>query len=221
MPRPNFSPKFRLYGDWLKASPRNTKYAQEIIRKHKLFPDRNMEFLNSLKISDVDISKKPISSLKAGEMDKRYGSLKVLKNMRKTGGTFSKCFKSAKNDMYNVTSEKEARKHLGNSIFKKGGKWVARKTDKIEVKMRIYSNGKEEDIITKSNKDRTKIGNYFHDIWRLKRGEIDEKTFKKRYGKTIIKDANGKKWKLEINRKAIEDIELADPGAIYRVIYAT
>ena len=37
MSRPRFSKDYRTYGEWLKAQPRDTKYAKEIIRKHQFF----------------------------------------------------------------------------------------------------------------------------------------------------------------------------------------
>ena len=43
MPRPIFSTKFGLFGDWLKAGNRETAYAKTIIRKHSLFPDKSLK----------------------------------------------------------------------------------------------------------------------------------------------------------------------------------
>ena len=50
MSRPRFSKDYRTYGEWLKAQPRDTKYAKEIIRKHKFFPDKSLNQLRKLKI---------------------------------------------------------------------------------------------------------------------------------------------------------------------------
>jgi serine protease inhibitor len=220
MPRPVFSEQFRTYGEWLKAGDRTSKYAQEIIRKHKIFPDRNLKYLNSLKMSDIDLSLKPISALTDKEFTERGESLKVLKIMRNEGLTLSKSIEKAKEYGYNPT-EKSVRKSLGNVFYKTGKGWKARKTDKIEVRMNIYSNGKEETITVTNSKDRTLIGKYFNDVKKVLHGELDEKTFKKLYKRKTIVDAKGNKWNLETSRKEIEKIETANPNDVYRVIYGT
>ncbi|KKH15667.1 hypothetical protein [Methanosarcina mazei] len=220
MPRPVFSAQFRTYGEWLKADDRTSKYAQEIIRKHKVFPDRNLKFLNSLKISDIDLSLKPVSALTEKEFTERGESLKVLKIMRNEGLTLSKSIEKAKEYGYNP-SEKSVRKSLGNALYKTGKGWKARKTDRIEVRMNIYSNGKEETITVANSKDRTLIGNYFNDVKKVLHGQLDEKAFKKLYKRKVIVDAKGNKWSLETSRKDIEKIETANPNDVYRVIYGT
>ena len=220
MPRPIFSAQFRTYGEWLKAGDRTSKYAQEIIKKHKVFPDRNLKFLNSLKISDIDLSLKPISALTEKEFTERGESLKVLKIMRNEGLTLSKSIEKAKEYGYNPT-EKSVRKSLGNVLHKTGKGWKARKTDRIEVRMNIYSNGKEETITVANSKDRSLIGKYFNDVKKVLHGELDEKTFKKLYKRKTIVDAKGNKWILETSRKEIEKIEAANPNDVYRVIYGT
>ena len=220
MPRPIFSAQFRTYGEWLKAGDRTSKYAQEIIRKHKVFPDRNLKFLNSLKISDIDLSLKPVSALTEKEFTERGESLKVLKIMRNEGLTLSKSIEKAKEYGYNP-SEKSVRKSLGNGLYKTGKGWKARKTDRIEVRMNIYSNGTEETITLTNSKDRTLIGKYFNDVKKLLHGQLDEKAFKKLYRRKVIVDAKGNKWSLETSRKDIEIIETANPNDVYRVIYGT
>ena len=220
MPRPIFSAQFRTYGEWLKAGDRTSKYAQEIIRKHKVFPDRNLKFLNSLKISDIDLSLKPVSALTEKEFTERGESLKVLKIMRNEGLTLSKSIEKAKEYGYNP-SEKSVRKSLGNVLYKTGKGWKARKTDRIEVRMNIYSNGTEETITLTNSKDRTLIGKYFNDVKKLLHGQLDEKAFKKLYRRKVTVDAKGNKWSLETSRKDIEIIETANPNDVYRVIYGT
>src|SRR5690606_20359645 len=101
------------------------------------------KFLNSLKISDIDLSLKPVSALTEKEFTERGESLKVLKIMRNEGLTLSKSIEKAKEYGYNP-SEKSVRKSLGNVLYKTGKGWKARKTDRIEVRMNIYSNGTEE-----------------------------------------------------------------------------
>lgn len=218
MPRPPFSAKYRLWGDWLKNANPDSAYTKKIIKLHQIYPDRNLKFLQSLKISDVDLSSKPISALTDKEFAERADSLKVLKIMRNEGLSLSKSIQKAKELGFNPT-EKSVFKNLGRTLYKSGGVWKARKTDKIQVRMGIYSNGKEEMILVTNSKDRSLIGQYFNDVKKLNRGELDEKAFKKLYGRKIIVDAHGKKWKLEVNKDKIKQIQTANPGDIFRVLY--
>ena len=140
--------------------------------------------------------------------------------MRNEGLTLSKSIEKAKEYGYNP-SEKSVRKSLGNVLYKTGKGWKARKTDRIEVRMNIYSNGTEETITLTNSKDRTLIGKYFNDVKKLLHGQLDEKAFKKLYRRKVIVDAKGNKWSLETSRKDIEIIETANPNDVYRVIYGT
>lgn len=219
MPRPPFSSKYRLWGDWLKNANPNSSYTKKIIRLHKIFPDRNLKFLQSLKISDVDLSSKPVSALTDKEFSERANSLKVLKIMRSEGLSLSRSIEKARELGFNP-SEKSVFKHLGRTLYKSGNVWKARKTDKIQVRMGIYSNGKEETILVTNSKDRSLIGKYFNDVKKHNRGELDEKTFKKLYGQKTIVDAHGRKWKLETDLEEIKKIRTANPGDIFRVLYS-
>lgn len=218
MSRPRFSKDYRTYGEWKKAQPIDSKYAKEVIRKHQIYPDRNLKFLNSLKNSDIDLSLKPISALTDDEYTERGASLKVLSIMRKKNLTLSKSIEKAKEYGYNP-SEKSVRKNLGNTLYKTGKGWKARKTDKIETRMSIYSNGKEEMITLTNSKDRTLIGKYFNDVKKVLHGDLDEKTFNKLYRRKIVVDSKRHKWELETSKKEIEKIEAADPNYNYRCIY--
>ena len=48
MSRPRFSKEYKTYGAWLKALPRDSRYAKEIIRKHQYFPDKSLSQLRKL-----------------------------------------------------------------------------------------------------------------------------------------------------------------------------
>jgi hypothetical protein len=220
MSRPRFTKEYRTYGEWFKAQPRDTKYAKEIIRKHKIYPDRNLKFLNSLKISDMNLSLKPVSALTDKEFTERGESLKVLRIMRNENLTLSKSIEKVKEYGYNPT-EKSVRKSLGNTLYKTGKGWKARKTDKIEVRMNIYSNGKDETITLANSKDRTLVGKYNNDVKKVLHGDLDEKTFEKFYKIKTIVDSKGHKWELETSKSEIEKIEAANPNHLYRCVYGS
>lgn len=87
--------------------------------------------------------------------------------------------------------------------------------------MPIYSNGKEKEITLTNSKDRTLVGEYNNDAKKLLHGELDEKTFKKLYGRKTIVDSKGHKWELETSRSEIEKIEAANPNRLYRCYYGS
>ena len=53
MSRARFSKDYRTYGEWLKAQPRDTRYAKEIIRKHNLNPSATLSSLRKMRLSDI------------------------------------------------------------------------------------------------------------------------------------------------------------------------
>lgn len=218
MPRPPFTAKYRLWGDWLKNANPNSSYTKKIIKLHQIYPNKDLKFLRSLKISDVDFSSKPLSALTDNEFVERSKSLKVLQIMRREGTSLSKSIEIAKNYGFNI-SEQSVRKHLGSTIYKAGNVWKVRKTDKIQTRMSIYSNGAEETITVTNSKDRNLIGRYFSDLRKVQKNELDENTFKKRYSRKVIVDAKGKKWKLETDIEAIANIQAIDETNLYRSIY--
>ena len=142
----------------------------------------------------------------------------MLKIMRNEGRSLSRSIEKARDLGFNPT-EKSVFKNLGRTLYKSGGVWKARKSDKIQVRMGIYSNGKEEMILVTNSKDRSLIGQYFNDVKKLVRGELDEKAFKKLYGRKVIVDAHGRRWSLETDLDEIKKIRTANPGDIFRVLY--
>jgi len=118
------------------------------------------------------------------------------------------------------TTEKSVKKNLGKTLYKVGKRWVIRKTDTIEVKSLIFSNGKSEYINPKSSKERYKIRKYHTDIRTAKNAKTvteKEKILNKWKGKTIS-DKNGKKWKLEATLEGLENAQ--EPYTGYQSIYA-
>ncbi|MCC4771837.1 hypothetical protein FXV91_17200 [Methanosarcina sp. DH2] len=157
MSRPRFSKDYRTYGKWLKAQPRDTKYAKEIIRKHKFFPDKSLSQLRNLKIGDFDLSQRAWKTLSAQDKRDRNLSLQILREMRKGENLSSVLEKIGKRTEFAV-------KHLGKNLYKSGGNWKVTKTDIIQVNMLIYSTEGQKTIITASSKDRSLIGEYFASV---------------------------------------------------------
>ncbi|NPE30688.1 hypothetical protein HNV12_22580 [Methanococcoides sp. SA1] len=157
MSRPQFSKDYRTYGEWLKAMPRTSRYAREIIRKHQLFPDKSLNRLRKMRISDVSATHKAFTSLNPYEKDVRKRSLMVLSEMRK-GKSLTEASKEHGVKVQSVL------KHLGTSVKKKNGKWVPSKTDHIERSRWFYSDAKRVAVIVNSSKDASLISKYLNAV---------------------------------------------------------
>lgn len=157
MSRPRFSKDYRNYGEWLKAQSRETKYAKEIIRKHKYFPDRSLNQLRKLRIKDFDLSQTAWKTLPAQDKRDRMLSFQILREMRK-GEKLSPVL-----EKMGLRTE-FAVKHLGKNLYKYGGTWKVTKADTIQAEMLIYSTEGQKTIVTASSKDRSLIGEYFASV---------------------------------------------------------
>jgi hypothetical protein len=197
MSRPIFSKDFRTYGDWLKAMPRDSRYAKEIIRKHRLFPDKSLNQLRYLKISDYELSQTAWKSQSSQQKMDRNLSLEILRSVRKG--------ESLTNVLEKRGIKKEfALKNLGNHLQKSNGKWIASKTDSLEVEMSVYTKDGLRSIITISSKDRSRIARYFNDVQKaLKTG--DESVLRK-YKNLKLIDAEGKEHHFETDLDRLYEI---------------
>ena len=201
MSRQRFSQEYRTYGEWLKAQPRDTRYAKEIIRKHKLNPSATLSTLRKMRVSDVSPALKAFSALSPEEADMRNRALYVLSDMRK-GKNLTL---AAEEQGIRV---KDALRHLGNAVFKKGGKWIPTKTDSIERGRWVYSKGKRISIVISNSKDASFLSKYLNAVRiAVTTGrEAPLEPFKN----VKITGADGKEYPLETNLKKL--YELKDQG---------
>jgi hypothetical protein len=197
--RPRFSKKYRTYGEWKNAQPKNSRYAQEIIKKHNLNPSATLSTLSNMRVSDVSLAQKPFDSLSPEERDVRKRALIALSDLRK-GENLTLAAKEQGIKM------QDALRHLGSAVFKINGKWVATKTDRIERGRWLYSNGKKVSVVVKSSSDASLISKYLNAV------RIALSTGKKaaleQFKNVKIKGADGKEYPFEINLKKLH--ELAD-----------
>nr|WP_321498354.1 hypothetical protein [uncultured Methanolobus sp.] len=197
MSRPIFSKDFRTYGEWFKAMPRDTRYAKEIIKKHQLFPDKSLNQLRNLKISDYELSQTAWKNLSSQQKMDRNLSLEILRSVRKGESLTHVLEKRGLRKDF-------ALKNLGNQLQKSNGKWVASKTDSLEVEMSVYTKDGLKSIVTTSSKDRSRIAKYFNDVQKaLKTG--DESVLRK-YKNLKLIDANGKEHHFETDLDRLYEI---------------
>ena len=211
MSRPVFSKDYRTYGEWLKAQPRESRYAKEIIKKHNLFPDKSLNQLRNLRIADYDNSKIAWKSLTSQQKSDRQLSLEILRTMRKGGNLTEITEKLGVNRQF-------ALKNLGNYLYKDKGKWTVTATDKIETQMLFYSRDKGQiSIVTASSKDRSLIGKYMAYVNKaLKHNDpsvLDE------FRNLKIIDAEGKEHYFETDLDKLHEIAEAQEEPEFMEIY--
>ena len=210
MSRPIFSKDFRTYGEWLKAQPRDTRYAKEIIRKHERFPDKSLNQLRELKVSDYDLSQTAWKSMTSQQKSDRDLALEILREVRRG------------ESLTHVLDKRGLRrefvlKNLGNNIQKLNGKWIATKTDSLEVGMLFYSKDGVKTLVTTSSKDRSRIAKYFNDVQKaLKKN--DDTVLQKYKGMKII-DAEGKVHQFETDLDKLYDIAEAQEEPEFQELY--
>ncbi|WP_340818285.1 hypothetical protein [Methanolobus sp. WCC4] len=201
MTRPEFSKDFRTYGQWLKAMPRDTRYAKEIIRKHKMFPDKSLKQLRDLKISDYDLSKAKWETLTSLQKTDRRSSFQILRAMRK-GASLEQMTKKL------GMSNKDAIKNLGRYLYKENGRWKVTKIDSIQAEMRFYDrNAGNTTIVTTSSKDRYLINEYFDAVEKtLKDGDTSRL---KKFDNIKLVDAEGNEHSFETRLERLYELDEA------------
>lgn len=210
MSRPRFSKDYRNYGEWLKAQPRDTKYAKEIIRKHKFFPDKILSQLRNLKIGDFDLSQTAWNTLSAQDKRDRNLSFQILREMRNGENLSSVLEKIGKRTEFAV-------KHLGKNLYKSGGTWKVTKTDTIQAEMRIYSTKGQKTIITASSKDRSLIGEYFASVQKAIKN--NDPSVLAKFKDIQILDAKGKVHHFETGLNKLYEILEAQEEPEFLEIY--
>lgn len=197
MSRPQFSREYRTYGEWFKAQSRDTRYGKEIIRKHQLFPDKSLNQLRKLRISDAELSQTAWKSLTSQQKRERNLSLEILRSVRK-GESLTQVLKKRglKKDF--------ALKNLGNQLQKSNGKWVATKTDSLEVEMSVYTKDGLRSVITSSSKDRSRIAKYFNDVQKALKN--NDPSILEKYNNMKLIDAEGNEHHFETDLNRLYEI---------------
>lgn len=165
---------------------------------HDLSPKSPLSELRKLKVSDVDLSKKSITSLTDSQKYNRRLALEVKRMMK--GG------KSLTESSGQVgLSKSQTLKYLGRAVKKKSGKWIPNTRDTIQRSMHIYEKGSVRSIVVTNSDDAQYIGEYYNAV--RKYLETGDKELLKPFKRRTITDANGNKHKLETNPEKVRDIE--------------
>jgi hypothetical protein len=149
-----FSKQYKSFSAWRKGK-KNTQYVRKVTKLHQINPEMPLSTLRDAKIKDYDISKFSWNKLNSTQKYNRNLAFKILNSMRK-GDSLKETSKR-----YGLTIN-QAKKYLGNSIYKKNGKWYAKKIDYLERRMMIYERDSGKVMVTiKHFKYARLIGQYF------------------------------------------------------------
>jgi hypothetical protein len=109
------------------------------------------------------------------------------------------------------------KQHIKSTIYKRKRRWRAKTFDRIQRQMNIYERGIIKSIIVTNSKDASLIGKYYNDV--KKALETDDESVLRKYKKRVIRDAKGKKHKLETRLEKIYEIEEAKEEPEFWEIY--
>jgi hypothetical protein len=211
MSRPRLSKEYKTYGVWLKALPRDSRYAKEIIRKHQYFPDKSLSQLRKLRmIRDCDLSKTGWSSLSSGQKSERKLSIEILRELRKGESLTNIVEKRGVNRQFTL-------KNLGGYLQKSGKEWKVTTTDSLEVEMSFYGTDGHTSIVTNNSKDRSLIGKYFACVQKALKTN-DPSVLEQFKGQKIV-DAEGKEHFFETDLDKLYEIAEAQEEPEFFEIY--
>jgi hypothetical protein len=111
-------------------------------------------------------------------------------------------------------SSSTVKKYVGPALKFQNHRWIAKQSDRLLRKIRIYEKGKQFWITVRGRKQATLIGQYHSAIGRLTKDQSVLKPFKK----IKIKDANGKVHHLETNiTKIFAILEQQEDAEFYSI----
>jgi hypothetical protein len=109
------------------------------------------------------------------------------------------------------------KQHIRSAIYKRKGRWKAKRFDRIQREMNIYEKGRIKSIVVTNSKDASLIGRYYNDV--KKALETGNEKILRKYKRRIVKDAKGKKRRLETRLEKIFEIEEAKEEPEFWEIY--
>ncbi len=159
-------------------------------------PSSKIELKKSIK---TPIYKREWGSLSSIERIIRVRALETLR-LVKSGHPLYPSSKSVGVDARTV------KRALGPYLYKKKGRWKARKTDRISRSMTIYEGGQVRGVIINDSNMAHLIGKYFNSVKQLL--ESGDLTLLHAYRDVVIVDSKDKKHRLETDLEKIKLIEL-------------
>jgi len=207
-----FSPNYPTFKKWLKAMPRTSRYAQEVIKLKKLNPTATLKQIRKRKNLISNLSKIPFEFLTSTQKNDYRKSLEVLRLLRNENIPLTKAVKKLE------ISIKKVLQYTGNVIKKIRGKYYAKDNDNLYRKLRIFEKGKLRSITVTNYKDAQLISAYHNAVKKAFKKNSSEPL--KEFEEVVIVDSEGIKHTLETDLDQIYLIDERMESPEYFEIYA-
>jgi len=142
----------------------------------------------------------------------RMKSFEVLRAMRHNHSFTTGC--------RSIAADPETmKKYLKNVIYKKKGRWHAKRDDNIERGIIIYTRGHIRHIVLGKFSTASVVGKYMNSVKFVLSGTEDYDLFVQTYKGISITDVDGKSYRLETRLDALKEIELRKEQIEYADYY--
>jgi hypothetical protein len=219
-----FSPKFATFEAWLAVQLAGSPYVARIARAHARYPTARLGQLRRhpdkkqpplSEVARASVHRLPVAQLSRRELLTRRRALEVVSEARRGKGSLSKLAQAR------GIAPKTVRRASG-AFRKKGGRWVATGTDRVERWLKTYEHGQRTEVLVRNSRTATRLSRYANAVGRyIETG--DARGLREFEGKTY-RDASGKTHTFETDpaaiRTAIERSE-SDFGAFVDLYYET
>lgn len=202
MPR-RFSRTYATFEEWSAAQPTRAPYASRIARAHALHPTAKLSQLRRhpgtgrsalSKVARVPVYRIPVAQLSGSEQLTRRRALEIVSEVRRGKGSLSKLARGR------GIAPKTVRRATG-AFRKKGGRWVATRTDRVERWLKTYEEGFRTEVLVRDSRTATLLSTYANAVGRyIETGDASEL---KEFEGESYRDAAGKAHSFETDPDAI------------------
>jgi hypothetical protein len=219
-----FSSKFRTFEDWLAAQPSGGSYVARIVRTHARYPSARLGQLRRhpprglrpiSEVARAPAYRLPVAQLSRRELLTRRRALEVVSEARRGKGSLSK-FARARG-----MSPKTVRRAAG-AFQKKGGRWVATRTDRVERWLKSYEGGHRIEVLVRESRTATLLSRYANAVGRYR--ETGDPSGLVEFEGKSYRDVTGKVHTFETDPAALRDAferSESDFGAFVDLYYDT
>src|SRR5437667_7762441 len=161
-----FSRTYRTFAEWLSARFVSSPYVQRIVRGQARYPTATLSQLRRHQPADqaplsgirqVSPHRIPWEFLSFREREIRIRALEVLSEVRRGEGSLSRLSRDRR------TSPRTVRRATG-AFRKKGGRWVATRSDRIQRRLKTYERGARAEVLIANSRTASLLSEYAHAV---------------------------------------------------------
>lgn len=157
-----FSKAYGTFADWLAAHTTASPYARRIVRGQARYPSATLSELRRhppagqralTSVPRVPPQRVPWAFLSVRERETRIRALEVLSEARRGEGSLSRLSRER------GISPKTVRRATG-AFRKKGERWVATRSDRIERRLKTYERGHRTEVVVGDSRTASLLSDY-------------------------------------------------------------